>query len=373
MNIRLTNLWPAVSRRARRGVLVAVTGFGLGFAAPAQAQTDLSGERVNMIIPYQEGSGSTIHGRLFAIGLEKHLPGQPTIIVENIDGGGSVRGINQFAARANPDGLDIAAIATGTFFQYLLKDPAVEYDLPSFRPFLASPFGLLVYASTDMATSDDSVENVRQLIENPPIYGASGPTSSDLPVLLSFSLLGIKPQYVFGLSNAETRAGFERGEFGLNYDNMASWAQAVKPLVDDGTARPLFTLGFEENGKIVRDPMLPDVPTFLEIYEAINGKPLEGIEYEVWKAAFNIRVMGSKMLVLPADTPDEIVAQYADAAEAAVEGDEFKTEAAQATLGEYPQRVGADAETVFKASLEMSDEARAWLFDWLESEFDVSR
>lgn len=339
----------------------------------AAADVDFSGKRINMIIPYKEGSGSTIHGRLYALGLEKNLPGNPTIVIDNIDGGGSVRGINQFVATAQPDGEDIAAIATGTYFQYLLKDPAVEYDLPKLKPFLASPFGLLVYARTDVSPSDEPVENIKAMIENPPVYGASGPTSSDLPVLVSLDLLGMKPQYVFGLSNAETRAGFERGEFSLNYDNMASWTQAVEPLVDDGVARPLFTFGFEENGEIVRDPLLPDVPTFLEIYEAIHGEPLEGIEYEVWKALFNIRVMGSKMLVLPEGTPDDVVETYVKAVEAALQGEALNTEAAQAVIGVYPQRVGAAAEQVFWDGLNLSDEARAWLFKWLEDTHGIVR
>ncbi|MBB5703693.1 tripartite-type tricarboxylate transporter receptor subunit TctC [Ochrobactrum daejeonense] len=353
--------------------LAAAGVTSLMIANAASAQEDFSGKRINMIIPYQEGSGSTIHGRLFALGLEKNLPGNPTIVIENIDGGGSVRGINQFAAVAEPDGEDIAAIATGTFFQYLLKDPAVKYDLPKFKPFLASPFGILVYSRTDVSPSDDPIETIKAMIKEPPVYGASGPTSSDLPALISVDLLGMKPQYVFGLSNAESRAGFERGEFSLNYDNMASWAQAVEPLVEDGVARPLFTLGFEKDGKIVRDPMLPDVPTFLEVYEAIHGKPLDGIEYEVWKALFNIRVMGSKMLVLPEGTSDEIYAAYADAAKAALDGDELKTEAAEAVIGPYPQRVGADANKVFQDGLNMSEEARAWLFDWLEKNHGIKR
>lgn len=359
----------------RRGILRGLFGvtLGLGLAGAAQAEVDFAGQRINMIIPYQEGGGSTIHGRLFAMGLEKYLPGNPTIVVENIDGGGSVRGINQFAETAQPDGLHLATIATGTFFQFLLKDPAVKYDLPTFKAIAASPFGLLVYANTETATSEDPVANIKTMIEDPPFYGASGPTSSDLPVLLSLSLLGLKPQYVFGLSNAESRAGFERGEFALNYDNMASWAQSVKPLVDEGSARPLFTLGFEQDGKIVRDPMLPEVPTFLEVYEAVHGKPLEGVEYEVWKSTFNIRVMGSKMLVLPAGTPDEIVAAYSEAVKAILEGDEFKSEAAQAVLGVYPQRVGADAQAVLDASLGMSDEAKTWLFDWLKREHNIER
>ena len=343
-------------------------------AAPALAQgVNFSGQRITMIIPYQEGSGSTIHGRLFATALEQQLPGNPTIVVRNIDGGGSVRGINQFQIDAQPDGSIFAAIATGTFFQYILEDPAVAYPLPDFKPFLSSPFGLLIYGRADLTESEDPVENVRHMLENPPVYGGSGATSSDLPALLSIDLLGIEPNYVFGLSNAETRAGFERGEFSLNYDNMASWSQAVEPLVDEGVARPLFTFGFEENGEIVRDPMLPDVPTFLEVYEAIHGEPLSGIEYNVWKALFDVRVMGSKMLVLPADTPDDIVAVYTEAVDAALQSEALQGPQADLVIGAYPQSTGTAAKAVFDGGLAMTDEEKAWLFDWLERTHQVQR
>lgn len=338
----------------------------------AQA-VDFTGQRITMIIPYQEGSGSTIHGRLYAMALEKTLPGNPTIIIKNIDGGGSVRGINQFQKDAKPDGMTIAAIATGTFFQYILKDKAVAYPLPDFHPFVTSPFGLLAYARTDMGLTDDPVENIKKLIETPPVYGGSGPTSSDLPALFAFDLIGIKQQGVYGLSNAESRAGFERGEFNLKYDNAASWNEEVKALVDEGTAKPLFTFGFEQpDGKIVRDPMLPDVPTFLELYEKVQGKPLAGIEYDVWKALFNVRVMGSKMLVLPVGTPQDIVDVYTKAAEEALKSDVMQSEQAKLILSVYPQSTGKASEAVFKGGLGMTAEQQAFLRKWLQERHGIT-
>jgi tripartite-type tricarboxylate transporter receptor subunit TctC len=351
---------------------VAMLGGAPLAGAPAFAQ-DFAGKRITMIIPYQEGSGSTIHGRLFALALEKTLPGQPTIIIKNIDGGGSVRGINQFHKDAKPDGLTIAAIATGTFFQYMLGDKAVAYPLPEFKPFLTSPFGLLAYARTDLGLGKDPVENIKKLIAKPPVYGGSGPTSSDLPALLSFDLLGIRPKGVYGISNAESRAGFERGEFNLKYDNAASWNEEVKPLVDEGVATPIFTFGFEQSdGKIVRDPMLPDVPTFLELYEKIHGKPLSGIEYDVWKALFNVRVMGSKMLVLPAGTPKEIVDVYAKAASEALKSDILQSPQAKLVLSVYPQSTGKESEAIFRGGLSMTPEQQKWLKDWLRERHGVT-
>ncbi|HET8722068.1 MAG TPA: hypothetical protein VFM24_08575 [Nitrospira sp.] len=338
---------------------------------PAQAQ-ELPDDRIDLIVPYGPGGGSTTHARLYAPVLEQTLPGNPTILIRNIDGAGSVVGINQFQQDAKPDGLTFASIATGTFFQYILDNPAVHYDLPAFKPFLASPFGLLVYARKDLGLSGDPVEDIKHLIENPPVYGGSGATSSDLPALLSIDLLGIEPRYLFGLSNGETRAGLMRGEIGLNYDNMASWADAVQPLVEDGTVVPLFTFGFQnEDGEMVRDPMLPEVPTFLEVYEEIHGEPLSGEARRVWEALFNIRVMGSKIFVLPPETPQEIVDIYANAAKEAVASPEMKSEQAKAIISEYPQSTGAAAKRVFDGAMSMTDTERQWLKDWLSETHQV--
>ncbi|WEX10656.1 hypothetical protein [Chelativorans sp. AA-79] len=350
-----------------------------GALLPALAATgassqalDLSGERVTMIVPYGEGGGSTIHARLLTPALEKALPGEPTILIRNIDGGGSVRGINEFHKIAKPDGRTIASIGTGTFFQYLLEDPAVAYPLPEFKPFLTSPFGLLVYARKDQGLGDDPIENVKTLRELQPVYGGANATSSDLPALLSIDLLGIKPNYVFGLSNAESRSGFERGEFTLNYDNMASWAEAVKPMVDEGTAVPLFTFGFEtENGEIVRDPMLPEIPTFLEVYKAVHGEPLTGPAYDVWKALFNIRVMGSKMFVLPVGTPQEIVDVYSDAMKQALASEALQSDQAKLVLGDYPQSTGKASQVIFEGATKFGAEQRQWLKNWLKETHQV--
>jgi tripartite-type tricarboxylate transporter receptor subunit TctC len=354
---------------------IAKTVFGaaclLTGLAPLAASAQSFSGRVELIVPYEEGSGSTIHARLFAPPLEEHLPGKPTILIENVPGAGSVKGINQFAQKAKPDGMMIASLGTGTFFQYLLKDPAVRYPLPKLRPFLTSPFGLVVYARKDLGLTGDTLADIKKLRDNPPVYGGANATSSDLPAIYSIGLLGIKAKTVFGMSNAEARSGFERGELNINYDNMASWAEAVKPLVDDGTAVPLFTFGFEKDGKIVRDPMVPDVPTFLEVYEKVNGKPLSGMEYDVWKTLFAIRVMGSKMLALPADTPQNIYDAYVTAIKAALDSPALKGESAKLVLGSYPQSVGKESEAILKNAVSMDDDQRTWLKKWLKDTYNV--
>lgn len=351
---------------------MAALAIGAAAAAGPAAAQDITFDEVELIVPYGAGGGSTIHARLIAPALEQALPGTPSIVIRNVPGAGSVVGINEFYREAETDGNTIASLGTGTFFQYLLQDDAVAYPLPEFRPFLTSPFGLVVYARKDLGLSGDPVEDLKKLREMTPVYGGANATSSDLPALLSMDLLGIKARYLFGLSNAEAQAGFDRGELQLNYDNMASWANSVKPMVDDGIAVPLYTFGFEnENGEIVRDPMVPELPTFLEVYEAIHGEPLSGEAYNVWKTLFNIRVMGSKMFSLPPGTSDEIYNVYVEAMRAALESDRLTGEEAQAVLGPYPQTVGSQAEKTLAGAAVMGDAERAWLENWLRETHGV--
>ena len=331
---------------------------------------DFSGKKITMIIPFKEGGGSSVHARFFVPLLEKALPGNPTILIRNIDGGGSVKGINYFADHAKPDGMMIAGTGSGTFFKYILGDKTVKYNLPEFIPFLSSPFGVIVYARSEIGVKGPG--DIKKLQGMPLIFAGSGPTAGDLPALLSFDLLGIKLKTVFGLDNAESRQAFNRGESNINYDNMASWSSKVLPMVKDGSAVPLFTYGFRgKGGKIGRDPLLPDIPTFLEVYQSIHGKELSGTERKVWLTLFNIRVTGAKMYVLPAGTPKDIVDTYNTAMDKVVVSAEFNSKQGKKILGGYPQTTGTDAvETLTEAAVLNADES-AWLKTWLKKTHGV--
>ncbi len=357
--------------RSTLSALAVAAGAALTFIAvsPALAQADLdfAGEEIELMVPYGPGGGSNTHNRLFVLGLQQTLPGQPTIVVRNVEGGGSITGTNEFAARAEPDGRAFIGVGSSTILNQILRDPSVRYDLGEFIPFLSSPGGSIVYARSDFAggLTDDPIENIRKAIENPPTIASQTITSSDIGMLLSYDLLGIKPKVVFGIGLGESRAGLERGEFQMRHDTMFSYGDAVAPLVEEGSAKLLFTMGYEENGEMVRDPMVPDVPHFLEVYEAIYGEPLSGIEYDVWKSLFNVRVMAGKVLMLPAGTPPEIVEIYAQATRDALELPVMQDGPAQLIIGDYPQVTGAEATSrIMEGALSLTPEHLEWLKAW---------
>ena len=71
------------------------------------AEVDFSGNTIDLTIPFGVGGGSDTWARVYAPYLTKYLPGNPTIVVKNVPGGGGITGVNQFVARARTNGRDI--------------------------------------------------------------------------------------------------------------------------------------------------------------------------------------------------------------------------------------------------------------------------
>jgi tripartite-type tricarboxylate transporter receptor subunit TctC len=346
-----------------------VAGAVALWAASATA-ADFSGKRITMIVPFAEGGGGSVYTRFLAPLFEKHLPGNPTAIVQNIPGGGSIKGINEFARKAGNEGLMVANTGSGTIFAVILDDPAVKYDFNDFVPLVTSPFGVMVYARPEAGAGPGEVEKLKGKALKTP---ARSPTAGDMPMLLSYELLGLDVKPIFGLSSGKGRLAYMRNEVQINGDNMASFAEHIQPLIKDGTAVPLFTLGYaNEKGEIVRDPMAPDVPSFIEAYERIHGKKPSGPGFEAWKTVFNIRVMAAKMLLLPKAAKPDVLAAYQAAIQKVVNDPVFKGKEGAEIFGPYQQTLGKDAERVMKDAATISPEAKAWLKKWLKDRYDVS-
>jgi hypothetical protein len=204
-------------------------------------------------------------------------------------------------------------------------------------------------------------------------FGAKAPIAGELRASITYDLLGLNVKTVFGLSRGAARKATMRGELPLGYDSAGSYVKKVTRYVKDGTVKPYYTLGYLKGGEVVRDPAFPDVPTFPEVYEKINGKKPSGPGWESWKSFLNMGVMASKGFSLPKGTPDAIVNVYVDAFKAILADEAFQKKA-RGSLGAYPQSFGADAAEIYKNSLDLPPEAKAWFKNWIQTNFqtDVS-
>ncbi|MEO1092177.1 MAG: tripartite tricarboxylate transporter substrate-binding protein [Pseudomonadota bacterium] len=358
----------SIDRRATLALAAGVAALALG--APAHADVSLEGETIEWIIPFSPGGGSDTWARFNAPFLTKYLPGNPTVVVINEPGGGSTKGTNLFAARAEPDGLTILGTSGSTQFPYLLGDPRVRYDYKDWRIVLAAPTGGVVYASPSLGIT--SSDDLAKLADQKLVYANQGATSLDLVPLLAFQLMGLDVQHVFGFKGrGDGRLAFERGETNIDYQTSSAYLKNVQPLVEAGQAVPLFSWGaFDADGNLTRDPTFPDLPHFAEAYEMMTGSAPSGPEFDAWVAFFTAGFPAQKMIFLPNGASDEMVAAYQDAVTKMSADPEYQ-EAKLPVLGTYEQVTGDAAMSLYEKGTTISPELRKQVVDMLSAEYGV--
>lgn len=339
----------------------------MGLPTTHAKAADLKGETITWTIPFSEGGGSGRWARFIVPLLEKQLGA--TIRLKFVPGGGSTKGANLYASRARADGLEIFGTSGSTQFPYLLGDKRVKYDYTKWRPLLAYATGGVVYISPSLG-----VKTAAELVKkNPPLkYGSQGATSLDLVPLLAFEMLGMNVEAVFGMKGrAPARKAFMTGEVKIDYQTSAAYLSKVTPLVKEGTAIPIMTWGsLDDDGNLVRDPNFPDLPHFAEVYEQVKGEKPSGPAFDAWKAFFVAGFPAQKFVVVPKETPDDIVKVYQDAITKMFADPEYIANKDK-KIGTYPQVTGKAAETKFKAATNVPPAAKEWVRDWLTKKYNV--
>jgi tripartite-type tricarboxylate transporter receptor subunit TctC len=357
-------------KRSSRAALTAA-GLAVASALPATAQS-FDGATVDYTIPFSESGGSAKWANFYAPLLAEALPGKPTVVVRYRPGAGSTEGANWFQGEQDQaDGLTIFGDSGSTKFPYLLGDPRVRYEYNDWQPVLASATGGVVYLPPDLgAKFDGDMDDLKDEIY---LYASQGATTLDLVPLLAFKMLGLQVDPVFGVEGrGDGRLMFERGEANIDYQTTSAYIANVQPLVDDGSAVPIFTWGaLDEAGTIVRDPTFPDMPTFKEVCEATEGCKPEGVEWDAYKAFFVAGFANQKTIFLPASAPQEDVDAYTAALKGIVTADGFQ-ESANEVLGVYPQMTGQAAIDATTQATTISPEAKQFVLEWLAEAYAIT-
>ncbi|MCL7745501.1 hypothetical protein [Halalkalibacter alkaliphilus] len=326
------------------------------------------GKSLEILIPTSPGGGSDIMGRFMAPYLHEHLEGNPTVQPVNVPGGGTITGSNEFALMREANGEHTFWASISTTTAYLLNNPAVKFDYKEMTPVLGYPDGGVVYISSDTGVTDPSqlLEANQQLV-----YGGTSATGLPLTTILSFEVLGLDVDAIFGYeSSGPARIAFEQGETNIDFQTTSSYLSNVLPLVDSGQAVPLYSIGqINSDGELIRDPQIPDLPTVKEVYEGIYGEEPTGQEWEAYKAFVGALYTVQKVLWVHADAPEEAVEALVVGIENMVEDEEFAVEG-QEVFG-YDPFVGEELQSLMNQLLELPDGVQDWVVEYLEREHGV--
>jgi tripartite-type tricarboxylate transporter receptor subunit TctC len=251
-----------MKRPATLLTLVATTLLGSATVAAAADVADFyRGKRINFVIGYGTGGGYDIYARLFARFIGEHIPGNPTVVPQNMPGAGSRRAANWLYAVAPKDGTVLACLGQATPTDQALGQPGIQFDARKFNwigNLVVVNNIMFVSAASGVATIDDAKKKTLSM-------GASGASSpSVLYPQVSNNLLGTKFKIVPGYSSGgDINLAVERHELdGRGSDSWASLKSTNADWLRDHKINILFQVGPR------REPDLPDVPLWSELGES---------------------------------------------------------------------------------------------------------
>jgi tripartite-type tricarboxylate transporter receptor subunit TctC len=211
--------------------------------APTPAQTSpYAGKTLTIVVGYKAGGGYDATARLLARHLPKHIPGKPTIVVQNMPGANSIIAANHLYSVARPDGLTIGTFNRNLPIAQLTRVDGVKFDM---RKFVW--IGSAASEATILAIrSDLPYQTFDQLRKagKPVVIGATGPGANtyDFPLLLK-ELLGVNLKIVSGYSSsADIMLAIERKEV----DGRAGSFSSIRPYIDRQLVRPVVRAGVKD-------------------------------------------------------------------------------------------------------------------------------
>ena len=220
-----------------------VTILAVLAAASASAQ-NFAGKTVTIVVGYKAGGGYDATARMLARHLPKHIPGKPTVIVQNMPGANSIIAANHMYNVAKPDGLTIGTFNRNLPIAQLTKVEGVKYDVTKFQW-----IGSAANESTILAIRTDlpykSFDELRKAKETV-VIGSTGPGANthDFPLLLK-EVLGLNFKIVSGYSSsADIMLAVERKEV----DGRAGSYTSLRPFIDRNLVRPLVRARTSEPG-----------------------------------------------------------------------------------------------------------------------------
>lgn len=297
--------------------LAALCAFALVFviALPARAQTspDLTkhfeNKPITIIVGSAPGGGYDVFARIVAQFVGKYLPGNPSFVIQNIPGGGQLRGLRA-AMRSKPDGLTLGVLHP-RFVQRELAGIAVpDFDLKTVRV-LGSPSAIEVSRIWCLRRSLATNWNELVKLGRPVTNGDTGPGASFGLGPQFVSLIGGPVKMVYGYGGtSEIMAAFDRGET----DSIDRCTEEHVPRlfpkwIESKILAPIFWWEREPSKDWLGKLGVPKIPYLFDVVKADKQQ----------RAAFELAVRFntfSRTFVAPPGVPDNIYFAWKKAFEA---------------------------------------------------------
>jgi tripartite-type tricarboxylate transporter receptor subunit TctC len=278
----------------------------------ASSEDFYAGKTVTLLATTAPGGTGDLRVKAVVPFLKKHIPGNPTVVIEYMDGGGGRKGANHLFNSVRPDGLTIGAASGAIVGLAVMGEKGVSYDPDKFI-YLGTPEHenhAVIYSRRELGV--DSLEKLRAA-EGIRIGGQTvGHVSYVAGRLFAYFLDLKNPKFVVGYSAPEVDVALMRGELDARANNATSVLRRNPDWLSKGLMNFHAIMETPKGEKHPRLGHLPEIETF-----AKNDRERKMLA--IWRA---FRGVGSPY-ILPPDTSKERVNVLKDALQKTFADPEF--------------------------------------------------
>jgi tripartite-type tricarboxylate transporter receptor subunit TctC len=336
----------------------------LAGAAAASAEQFYAGKTIRVSVGFAAGGGYDTYARAIARHMGKHIPGNPTFVVDNMDGAGSLIAANYTYNKADRDGTFIGVWNSAFVLYQALGDKAVRLDGKKLNwigaPIKGSP-GCNIMGFTGLKSMDEVVKSGRALK-----MGATraGSTYNDLPKIFN-QTVGTKFDVITGYKGtSQITVAMRSKEIDGGCWGWESARVTARAMLDAAGEQKLIPIIVHKKWE---DPELQNVPLTRDYIKAKAGK--DGVElYNAWINQYEFQ----RPWVAPPGVPNDRVEILRKAFKATFADPEFVAEAKKTKLDlEYvaPDEING----LVKEILDISGKAREGLQFLVRKEKAVSQ
>ena len=270
------------------------------------------GRGIAFIVGAGVGGGYDAYARPLARHMGKYIPGQPKIVVQNLEGGGGLRATNYLFNTAARDGSVIGMVQSGTPFAPLLGMDAAKFDATKFN-WLGS---MNKEGAVCVVWGEARVKKFEDVFTHELLVGGTGAGSQmeTFPLMLR-NLFGARMKLVSGYKGGtEIFVAMERGEV---EGRCAATMPAIRSLRPDWLTRNKARILVQTS--LEASPELPGVPNALDFARSQEQK-------QVMELLFAAQGL-DRPLFTPPGVPAERVRVLREAFEQTLRDPEFLAEA----------------------------------------------
>jgi tripartite-type tricarboxylate transporter receptor subunit TctC len=298
--------------------------IAVALAATARAETTeqfFSGRQVSLVVGFNPGGGYDLYARVVARHIGRFIPGNPTVVVRNMGGAGSLIAANHMAVRAATDGTEIGMIEGSIAIDPIIGAMQTKFDSRKFY-WLGSSNS---ETGVCFIRSDARQKTFADVFDHDLLTGTAGGSTVTYPTAMN-AVLGARFKLVSGYkgSNGATLA-FERNEVSALCGNILTPIRTSRPewLGPGGIARILVQMA------TVKHPELPDVPFLLDFAKTEEDRQLLHL-------IVSSRTLLGRSFFLPAGVPRVRAAALRNAFAQTMKDHEFLADAAKLQMDVQP-------------------------------------